>query len=251
MSAQHDGVLWVHNDSGDSARFFALGLDGSDLGTWSIDATIKDWEDLALGYDATRDADVLYIGDVGDNAKSRDYVTIFIVVEPEVDVNAAPTTTALDSFDAMRLTYPDGASHNCETLMHDPQTGDLYLVTKSGDGQSPVFRKPAPHIDGSETEVQWVAGLQFGQAPLSGSASTTAGAFSPSGDRLLIRTYTDAWLWHREAGQSMAETLSGDACDVEAPNETQGEAICFTTDGQGYLTISEGLSRPVYFTPLD
>ncbi|MDP6947302.1 MAG: hypothetical protein QF464_24350, partial [Myxococcota bacterium] len=170
---------------------------------------------------------------------------------PDMDVSEAPQTTEIDTFYSMTLTYPEGLSHNCETLMRDPQTGDLYLVTKSSDGQSPVFRKPAPHIDGSETEVEWVTELQFGQAPLSGSASTTAGAFSPTGDRLVIRTYSDAWLWYREAGQSVGEALGTEACDVEAPSEAQGEAICLSADGAGYITISEGAARPIYYTPLD
>ncbi|MGB0591164.1 MAG: PKD domain-containing protein [Myxococcota bacterium] len=251
MSTQHDDLLWTHNDSGDSARLFAIGLDGADRGTWSLDTNIKDWEDLAYGFDATLNTEVLYVGDVGDNAKSRDKVTIYIVPEPDVDTGSEGEMHAVNTWSSMTLTYPDGASHNCETLMRDPQSGDLYLVIKSSDGVSPIFRKPAPHTHGSETELEWVGELLFGTAPLTGSKSTTAGAFSPTGDRVLIRTYTDAWVWQRGPNETVAEALAGEPCNVEATGEPQGEAACFHRDDSGYLTLSEGMHETLHYIPLN
>ena len=251
MSSEHDGVLWVHNDSGDTPRMFALNSDGALLGIWSLSTVAKDWEDLAYGYDEALGTHALYIGDVGDNASARPDITVHIVPEPLVNQDTEAGTQSIENFSSMTLTYPEGVAHNCETVMRDPLTGDLYLVVKSGDGKSPVFRKAAPHTDGSEVELEWVADLVFGSAPLSGSASTTAGAFSPNGDKILIRTYSHAYMWTRSDGQSVAEALSGPPCDVHAPDEPQGEAICFSADGAGYITISEGSHQPIYYTGLD
>ena len=252
MSTRNGGVLWLHNDAGDSARLFAVGTDGARLGIWNLDVDARDWEDLTYGWDDTLAAQVLYVGDVGDNSVSREQITVHIVPEPGVPTGDEPTEVDLeaDGFASMQLTYPDGASHNCETLMWDPVTGDLYLVTKEANDFSLVFRKPAPHEHGTSTEVELVASLRFGQAPLYGSSNTTGGDISPSGDRILIRTYSRAWLWHREPGQSIAEALAGEPCDVEAPDEQQGEAACFTPDGAGYVTVSEGTGQPIYYTPL-
>ena len=250
VSALSDGVLWVHNDSGDSARLFAIAESGVLLGTYTLDVSTRDWEDLTAGWNAELGAEALYIGDIGDNATSRESLSVVIVPEPVVELNQAEISAELTDFSTLTLTYPDGEAHNCETLAYDPRTGSLIIVTKSADGESHVFEKPAPHEDGTETELTFLATLQFGSEPLTGSANTTAGDFSPLGDQLLIRTYSDAWMWLRDGSESLADALAGEACDAVAPSENQGEAIAYTPDGSGYVTISEGTGSPILLTPL-
>ena len=47
-SRTNPNVLWVHNDSGDSARVFAIHIDGTLLGTYSLSgASATDWEDIS------------------------------------------------------------------------------------------------------------------------------------------------------------------------------------------------------------
>lgn len=244
-----DGILWTHNDSGDSPRLFALGTDGSDLGQYAIETDNTDWEDIALGYDAILGGPAIYVGDFGDNGEVRDHVAVLVVLEPTVDPEA-PVETELTGISTLTMVYPDGA-HNAETLMVDPVTGDLYVVTKSTDGVSDVYRKPAPHEDGTETELELVANLTFGEDPLSGSERTTAGDFSPLGDRIAIRTYDHAYMWRRDQAYTVAHALADDPCDLGAPDEPQGEAFAFTRDGKGYVTLSEGLNQPIYYTPLN
>ena len=49
-SRRVSGVWWVHNDSGDRARVFAIGNDGRDLGEFDLaGAAAVDWEDIAVG----------------------------------------------------------------------------------------------------------------------------------------------------------------------------------------------------------
>lgn len=249
QSMLEDGVYWTHNDSGDEPRLFAIGADGADLGTFSVDTDNADWEDIALGWDATLGAPAIYVGDFGDNGEDRDHVAVLVVPEPSVDLTN-PVDEDVPEFSTLTLLYPDGA-HNAETLMVDPVTGDLYVVTKATDGASMVFRKPAPHVDGTETELELVANLQFGADPLPGSARATGGAFSALGDRIAIRTYDHAFLWRRDQSFSVAHAFADTPCDLAAPTEAQGEAITFTRDGAGYLTLSEGSAEPLYFTPLD
>ena len=44
-------VVWSHNDKGDGARIFGVGLDGSDLGVWTLPGQIlDDAEDIAPGW---------------------------------------------------------------------------------------------------------------------------------------------------------------------------------------------------------
>src|SRR5215203_1068814 len=49
-SRMNSNVLWTHNDSGDSARVFAMTPAGTNLGTYSLTgAGATDWEDIAVG----------------------------------------------------------------------------------------------------------------------------------------------------------------------------------------------------------
>ena len=49
-SRRTNGVWWVNNDSGDSARLFAVGNNGRSLGEFHLaGATATDWEDIGIG----------------------------------------------------------------------------------------------------------------------------------------------------------------------------------------------------------
>jgi len=66
-SRARPGVLYVHNDSGDSARFFALDSRGAALAEFSLEgASFEDCEDIALG--ASDGQTFVYLGDIGNNA---------------------------------------------------------------------------------------------------------------------------------------------------------------------------------------
>ncbi|NJK33436.1 MAG: hypothetical protein HC927_14105, partial [Deltaproteobacteria bacterium] len=113
-------LLWLHNDSGDSARLFALGLDGQLLATIELaGADAIDWEDLALG-PGPSPGDWLYIGDIGDNAEARPGITIYRLPEPADVAGSGPNPIELDNWTALELTYPD-SPHDAETLLVDPR----------------------------------------------------------------------------------------------------------------------------------
>ena len=59
----------MHNDSGDTARVFALDGTGAVRGTYSLTgATAIDWEDITVVAGATPGSGTIYAADIGDNA---------------------------------------------------------------------------------------------------------------------------------------------------------------------------------------
>jgi hypothetical protein len=63
-SRMNPNVLWTHNDSGDSARVFAMTAAGTNLGTYSISgASATDWEDIAVGPGPSAGAQYLVVPD--------------------------------------------------------------------------------------------------------------------------------------------------------------------------------------------
>lgn len=239
------GVFFVHNDSGDSARVFAIGEDGKDLGTYVFGgAGAVDWEDIALGPGPKAGENYLYAGDIGDNPSTRPDVKIYRVAEPKVDPTAAPTTITLSGVETFTLKYPDGA-HNAETLLVDPLTSDLFIVVKA-DGTSPVFRAKAPLSSAGPMTMELVATLVFGSGALPGGKATTGGDISAAGDLIAVRTYGSAFAWRRTAGTSVGDAFAGAPCPIPLEQEPQGEALGFLADGSGYVTLSEGTSQPLY-----
>ncbi len=247
-SRKNRGVLWVHNDSGDSARVFAMATDGTPIRTYSlVGASAKDWEDMALGRGPDLGTDYLYLGDIGDNRRVRQFVTVYRVREPHVEVKRGEKAIDLTGVVALEMAYPD-RPHNAEALLSDPVTGDLFVVTKSDSGVSQVFRYPFPHADGVRVTLQEVATVKFiGDAQL--DRLVTAGDITPLGDQIILRTYNRAWVWKRKSGTSVGEALMGSPCQAPVagfPRESQGESVAFGPDGRSYFTVSEGSFPPIY-----
>jgi len=251
-STINPGVLWVHNDSGDSARVFALSSTGKLLGTYKLaGASAVDWEDMAAGPGPKKGAHYLYMADVGDNFAQRKSITVYRVLEPKVSKpTGAPKTHTLSGVEAIQLKYPDGA-HDCEALLVDPSTGDILLITKSLTGTSHVYLAAAPHKTGAgvTTTLSKKAALAFGSAPLTGIRLplVTAADVTPDGQGILMRTYQDVVFFKRPKGAPLYKALTGRPCAAPAATENQGESIAAARIGAGYFTLSEGGNQPLNY----
>ncbi|MGI8668042.1 MAG: hypothetical protein ACR2N4_18755 [Jatrophihabitans sp.] len=243
-------VLYVHNDSGDRARFFAV-----DAGTGRTRAVCTvtgarniDWEDLATGPDSHGVASV-WLADIGDNDSVRSEVDLYRVDEPVIGSAATISTGPAERW---RLRYPDGP-HDAESLIADPVRHRLYLVTKSLLGHSQVFLVPAAPDAGRVQPMTQVATVTFGFTGtpggpnVLGQLTATGASMSTSGSLLAIRTYTDAYLWPVVDGD-VAGALRRAPVRVPLPDEPQGEGIAL---GSGYLLVgSEGSGSAIYRLPL-
>jgi hypothetical protein len=238
-SRQSPGVLWMHNDSGGDPEVFAVGVDGAPRGDYALQgADARDWEDIALGPGPDEGVDDLYLADIGDNTSERSDVTVYRVAEPAVAAGDAGDQT-LSGVESMTLTYADGA-RDAETLLSDPVTGDLFVVSKQWDRQpAGVYRIPAGTADGASVTMERVAdaGVPLGEL-------ATGGDISADGSLIAVRTYQSVLLWDRAPGQTVDQALAGEPCKAAATSELQGEAIAFLPEG-GYVTVSEGQAPPV------
>ncbi len=240
-SRVHPGVLWAHNDSGDAARIFALGLDGADLGIWGIpNVAARDWEDIAIGPGATPAAGALYLGDIGDNQRARETVQVVRVAEPDP---AAPrpggaTTVPTDPAAVLVLRYTDGA-HDAEALLVDPENGNVIVVTKEVVGAAGIYVARPPAGFAGTAELRRV-----GQVGLGLIAPVTGGSVSPDGRTVALRTYGEVFLMRRGSRASVAAALRSKSCSVDVDDEGQGEAVALLDDG--YVTTSEGAGAPLH-----
>lgn len=236
-SVLNPSVYWVHNDSGDSARAFAIGNGGQLLTTLSFATAMPtDIEDMAIE-DASPTLSYLYFGDIGDNALARAQVTIHRVAEPKTDAATATATS-----ETMTVVYPDGA-HNAETLLFDPLTKDLLIVTKV-IGEPAAVHRVGPFTAGQTVTTTKIAEVSIGLA--------TGGDISRDGRLIGIRNYgPTAFVWVREPGESLATALARTPCTPPVGAESQGESLAFQVGNTGFVTISEGKNQDLHVTPIE
>ncbi|MEY2399338.1 MAG: hypothetical protein QOJ00_2512, partial [Actinomycetota bacterium] len=259
---RYPGVYWTHNDSGGKPEVFALTVDGSDLGSYAFPgAKAVDWEDIGIGPKRGASGSYIYAADIGDNAallpvagrgRVRDFVTVYRAPEPAVAPKAPGSP--LTGVEHFNLIYP-GGPEDAETLIVDPISGDLVIVTKSLIGSSRILVAPAASLSNGATITMREVGTIHIVAP-AGAASkfpgtlVTGGDISSDGSLILLRTYAAVLAFARAPGQSVPDALLGVACNAPQVSEDQGEAIAIAADTSRYVTISEGASPPVNVFPI-
>ncbi len=235
-SRVNDGVLWMHNDGGHAAGFYAVSKAGASKGFFSLsNAANNDTEDIAAGPGPVPGQSYIYLGDIGDNGAARSNLQVYRLPEPKIGFSASTLTAEKFIFK-----YPDGP-RDAETLMVDPVTSDVYVVSKreTAANGNRVYRFKAPLNNGGTYTGEEVARVHI--------QWLTGGDISADGSRILIRTLTQNYLWLRKPGESVGTALSRTPLEVPTASEQQGEAVCWDATGTDYYTSSEGASQPLYY----
>jgi hypothetical protein len=241
-SRLNDAVLWIHNDSGDEPRLFAIDTTGTTLAVVHIDnASAVDWEDIAS---VTIDGIAwIYIADVGDNAENRSFISVYRILEPRVNLlskDSAFHAVATEN----RFAYPDGA-HNCEALAVHPGTGALYLVTKTEDSVCQVFKGEWKENPAGTQTLKKIAELRLPYSP-GPLRLVTAADISPDGTRALLRTYLTALEFQTSSATSGDALWLAAPRMVEMPAMIQAEAVCYSRNGNAIYTTTEGINAPLW-----
>ena len=238
-SRRNPGVLWVHND-GSSGAVHAVGVNGAHLATFFLGRAVSDTEDIAVGPGPVAGVSYLYVGDSG--GKRRD-VQILRIPEPIVDPGrtGSPISTFFSGVDAFTVSYPDG-KHDAESLMVDPSSREVFIVTKQGGGAR-VYRANLNNVfPGSQVQWGFVTSLPF--------ANASGGDISADGTQIVLRREDFVQTWERFNGEWIGTTLSRSGTGIPVigpPLEPNGEGIALLPNGAGYVTISEGANPVLYF----
>ena len=248
-SRKNPGVLWVHNDSGDESRLFAMDTKGRHLGIYRIAGVRNaDWEDIAVSQDAADGRHYIQIAEIGDNSAVREHKYIFRIPEPVVNTRGPAVDTLLFVRDALKFQYSDG-NRDAETLLTDPVSSNIYVVSKRESrvrvyeaGYPQNYTKPVPE---KADTLRYKLTLGFHKI--------VGGDISADGSGILLKTYDDIYYWQRTKNQSVVQALQGRPVKVPYVPEPQGEAITWAFDSSGYYTLSEekrGIPAILYFYPV-
>lgn len=221
-SHNFDDIYWTINDSGDRARVFGVDLSGKVEMVLNFNAKVSDVEAIAVDKDG-----FIYVADIGDNNANRDMISIYTMPEPKQRGDVEKMT-----YHRYDFTYPDGA-HDAETLLIEPGTNQLYIVTKATKGAAIYAAPPAPSREGTNELTK------FAPAP---PGVFTDGTFLADGQKAVLRTYTDV--------QTVAW---GDTPTVVAKGSTplgQGESVALGKTDSTLLVGYDAKDSPVYQVPI-
>ncbi len=247
-SRRNKDIFWTHNDSGDEAFLYAVDRQGKHCGVWRVKgAQAQDWEDMAAWKDAKSGKSYLYIGDIGNNSKRREFLTVYRIVEPVITAKDSATTKEKPAettpAEALKLKYPEG-NFDAEALMIHPQTGDLYIITKVMGAAAKVFKLKAPFMQQKEARLIEVAEVQV---PNQFIGFLTGGDISPDGHRVALCDYLSAFeiTLPDQKGIAFDEIWKQPVQVLNIGKRKQGEAICYSADGMALLATSEVLPCPL------
>ncbi|UKJ07659.1 hypothetical protein [Solitalea lacus] len=225
--------IYAIEDSFNANRVYILGSQGQYLGDLKLkNYKNYDWEDIAIGPGPELGKSYIYVADIGDNYRVMNAVIIYRFKEPDLTKVKMPIDTVIRKIDRLRFQYPD-KRYNAETILLDPLTKDLYIITKGTTAR--IYKAPYSKLKGGTMRLQYVGSIPIEQA--------TGGSISADGSQILIKDYKQVYYWKRNEATPIEETLIGPPTLVSYRKEIQGESIGWTNNGKGYFTISEREKR--------
>jgi hypothetical protein len=243
-------TFWLHNDSGDEARLFAINSAGEILlpgylasryqsepwpGLKILNAWNVDWEDITRAPDGT-----LFVTDLGNNGNARRDLGIYVLAEP--NPLAIAQSRALTF---LPVRYPDQAQFpaklwhfDCEAVFY--ADGSLYLLTKhrkpgeiaGWETGSKLYRLDT-HFSDRDNVVTEVS-----QSPE--LALATAADLSPDQQHLAVLTYLGVWLYRKPTQGD--DWLSGPSRFISLSREQlkTSEALTWSSDQSLMIANEEG-----------
>lgn len=241
-SLRQKDAIWLHNDSGDSARLFLVGLDGKTRAVVSLNVERPlDWEDMC-SFEADGEKWLL-IGDTGDNQRVRSLSAraceLLLIKEPEFKSGqGSPPIVKTDVVSRIEFQFPDGPE-DCESLAVDTQTKEILLLTKCAPHKCQLFRLPFSTKSGQQKLMA---------EPVTSLAVPFATSMDVSADNqsLVIVNMFSGALIRREKDESWNSACQKPITVLTLPAQPQCETVCFESTGASVLVNSERSQQPLW-----
>jgi hypothetical protein len=235
-SRLYPGLLWAINDGGDDPLLYAVGSDGTDLGTFRVEGAKNfDWE--ALASFRLRDTAYLLIADVGDNWEQRQTVTLYVVKEPAITATGIDNGRVAAIAWQIRFTYEDGPL-DCEAVAVDAANQRVFLFSKRS--LPPVlYELPLQPVDQDTTAVAHrLTTVPHFNRP-------TAMDLSPDGLSAVVLTYNNGYLFRRRQNEDWPSAFKRRPQRLRFNRLFQQEAVCFGFYGKSVFVTSERIPAPL------
>jgi hypothetical protein len=257
-SKRRDNLYWVHNDSGDSPRIFAITAEGASvLPTYSkfsyygdaeeegkeqwqgfevLYANNVDWEDIAI------DDNYLYLADIGNNANRRRDLAIYMV--SEIDPTASTRTAVIKK---LHVVYPEQTEYPPDDLHYDSESlfvfgGKLYLITKhrasagifsqSWEAGANLYRLDTAFDDRPNVLTRVDSHPDI--------TAATSADLSPDGQTLAVLSPTDIYLFRHPTDDHWFSQSEVRRVPISPRAFKQAEGIAWESDDGLLITNEQG-----------
>jgi hypothetical protein len=265
-SVRNPGVLYVLDDGPGAREVWAVRPEVGILGPVRVAGLVgEDTESLTVAPCGPGDpSSCVYVGDIGDNRRVREDVTVWRFPEPDLSAGLPAEPVAAD---AIRLRYPGtrpgGGPVDAEALLVGSDGVPLIVTKEAGTspeaggaapGAARLLRAPG-FADGVLTVIGPVP-VPMPRRPLAagvfGVVVTGADAVrGPDGWRVALRTYDHLVEYVApDPAAPLEDFPTWPVREIPSPFEPQGEAVTYAADRCGLYTVSEQVGT-IWFVPCD
>ena len=248
VSRTNKNILWVLNDSGNSASVYALNPEGKLIGTINIQGVANnDWEDIAsFEYE---EKSYILIADVGDNYAKRSKCFLHFIEEPDIEKISGTSSLSVKPSWSITYTYEDGP-RDCESVAVDTVNQKIILLSKR---DVPPVLYELPLAKGKNAVAKKLSEIkplpqrtQDIMDPFQAVNQPTAMDISADGSSAVVLTYGSAFYYEKKPSQEWSDVFIGSPKEIIVPLMRQAESICFGKDASGIFVTSEQLPAPLY-----
>ena len=177
--------------------------------------------------------------------------SIYVVPEPEIDPKDSSQRYQTSVYSSIKYIYPDG-SRDAESIIVDPDSGDIYIISKREEPSVRVYRLSYPQSTTSINIAEVVNIISLYPAEEFNEGSWIVAAdISQDGKYILIKSYMDIFILPVYTSD-IVSAFNNTPEKVSYEPEVQGEAVAWHPKGWGYFTLSEetmGVESRLYFYP--
>lgn len=229
MLVSNNNQIWLHNDSGDSSKLYAIDTSQNILKTILItNSNNIDWEDIT--YDAQGNT---YVADIGNNANSRQNLRILKILHPDSIAGTTTTAEEIRFYYPEQMTFPAAdadKNYDAEGIIYFNDS--LYIFTKDRtsphQGYTRLYQVPA---DTGYHAAVLLDSFQTGQPNY--IFEITAAALSPSNNKLALLNANSIWVFSDFVGNNF---FGGTVQNYALGSTTQKEALDFINDSTIYFS---------------
>ncbi len=249
-SARQDDLLWTHNDSGDKARLYALGMHGEARGRIKLkNADNRDWEDMAS---FTLDGEpYLLVADIGDNECKREYLTLYVIAEPDL---SRDSKVSLEPAWRINFSYPEGP-RDAEAVAVDTERRRVLIISKR-DLPARLYEVPLQPLSDDIVLAERGPDLRTLPPPRRNDVATapmskdwhwqpTAMDIAHDGETLIVMTYSAIYYFPRADSPDWSHALQRPPLALKLHKLPNAEAAALSPNGQSIVVTVEKKHAPL------
>lgn len=205
------------------------------------------------------------LGDTGNNANSANSrgtgIDLRLVRIEEPTITGSNGSISSSQYSVISCAFPLSATpslRDVECMLADQHTGDLFIITKRIHPIK-VYKLPYNETYSTIQELTFVGDMTtnavlsvISTTPSGNNGYTVGGSVSPNNKEIVIKSYSNMYLWRLSATESIEQALMrefnynleteyvGGGRRFTSPNsEPQGESVCYDASGSSLFHVSE------------